>query len=101
MIVKGKITTGDLSSPFAKAVVDIVRNVIAMGCELHIDCAEELVAEGSSMGDCWGCNIYPDGSVEFTSLINIRPVRNNPSMTVADSNLQEKIRSVINAFLSL
>ncbi len=32
---------------FTKVVVDVERKILALGCELHIDCAEELLGDGS------------------------------------------------------
>ena len=61
MIVKeGKITKDDIQLPFAKAVADIKLGIFSIGCELHIDCAEELIENGSKAKDLWGFNIYPD-----------------------------------------
>ncbi len=95
MIIKDKIKKEDLLSPFIKAVVDIKREIVSLGCELHIDCAEELIKDGSGPNDLWGFNIYPDGSLDFISLINIRPADNNRSMDIRNSEIRQKIEDIV------
>ncbi|OHA48277.1 MAG: hypothetical protein A2991_01105 [Candidatus Terrybacteria bacterium RIFCSPLOWO2_01_FULL_58_14] len=99
MIVEERIENNDLVSPFTKAVVDIERGILAVGCELHVDCAEELAQSGSRGGGLWGFNIYPDGRLEFVSLINIRPKAGNRSMEIQDAKLREQITEIVRRFL--
>ena len=99
MIIKEKIAKSELQSPFTKAVVDIELGKISLGCELHIDCAEELIQDGSLMSDLWGFNIYPDYQLDFVSLINIRPAQGNRSMKIEDSIIREKIESLVRNYL--
>ena len=95
MIVRKKLK-GPHLEPFVKVVVDIERNILAYGCELHIDCADELVHDGSNRNDLWGANVYPQKrDIHFVSLINIRPVDGNRSMEVELPDIKEKIRAVI------
>jgi len=82
-----------------KLVVDIKKEVLAIGCELHIDCMDELLDDGSDPKMIWGANIYPDKSIDFVSLINIRPAANNRSMKIEDVEIQKKIESVIRKLL--
>ncbi|MEK7147243.1 MAG: DUF5674 family protein [Patescibacteria group bacterium] len=98
MIIKNKITKELLEEPFIKAVADIKQGFISLGCELHIDCAEELIKNGSLAKDLWGFNIYPDGNLDFVSLINIRPQDNNRSMRIQDENIKKKITEVFNKY---
>ena len=69
-----------------KGVVDIDRGVIALGGEYHMDANNVLIADGSQQTDIWGFNVYLDRPreewLEYTSLINIRPLQGNKSMTV-------------------
>lgn len=99
MIVDGKIQQKDLPSPFTKAVVDLERGKISIGCELHVDCQEGLIQDGSSAGDTWGLNIYPDGRIDFVSLINIRPKAGNRSMEIKDEKLRGKVLGVVQKYL--
>lgn len=88
---------GDL----VKAVVDIERGVIAVGCELHVDAEQLLLEDGSLQKDLWGINLYPesfdkdDAFVEFDSMINLRPGQGNRSRSVENPATQEKIIQIV------
>lgn len=92
-------TFGDM----VKAVVDVSRRVIALGGELHSDEEAALLAGGSSQGDLWGINIYPDKArpewVEFDSMINVRPRMGNPSRSVDDPGTRDLILEVVAALI--
>lgn len=100
MIVKGEIKKEELTEPFVKAAVDIAKGAVSIGCELHIDCFDELVRDGSDARQIWGINIYPDKRIDFISLLNIRPDQGNRSMKVEDQKLREKISEIVNKFLA-
>lgn len=98
MIVREKTKLPD--TDFLKVVVDLERKILAMGCELHIDCEEDLVAEGSKHQDCWGANIYPkDGSLEFNSMINIKPNMGYKTMNIEDEEIKRKVERIIRDLL--
>jgi hypothetical protein len=81
-----------------KYVVDVERRVVAIGGELHADAEQRLLDQGSRLEDIWGANYYPgrgpDGCIEHTSLINIRPARGNPGMEIADPQIRAQVRSI-------
>ena len=81
-----------------KGVVDINKELLALDAELHADLEGYLLESGSSQGDLWGINLYPeelDDFLEFDSLINIRPMQGNRSRGVDDPMTQEKISKVV------
>ena len=82
-----------------KAVVDVDRNVMAIGGELHSDEEAALLDDGSAQASLWGINLYPEESgdawIEFDSMINVRPAQGNRSRTIEDSALRERIRSIV------
>ena len=86
---------GDL----VKAVVDVQREVMAVGGELHADEEALLLDDGARQTDLWGINLYPDRPgedlVEFDSMINVRPSQGNRSRGVDDAAVQRKIRDVV------
>ena len=88
---------------FVKIVVDIDRKVIAIGGELHSDGEEKLLNDGSIQKNLWGANFYPwqekGKRLEFTSLINIRPVDGNYGMEVEDNNICEKIITLCKKYI--
>ncbi len=95
MIVRAKASLKEFGS-FVKTVVDIEKKITAIGCELHIDCADELIADGSSGKDLWGANIYPeDKRIDFISMINIRPKDNNLSMEIQIPEIRSRVEVII------
>lgn len=71
-----------------KAVVDVSRGIMAVGGDLHADDEAALLAEGSSLRDLWGINLFPEEEgrdwIELDSMINIRPRDDNRSRGVDD-----------------
>lgn len=86
-----------------KYVVDVERAVAAVGGELHADEETLLLEHGSRQQDLWGANYYPgrgpDGCIEFTSLINIRPAQDNRGMLIEDEALRERVREITFALI--
>lgn len=100
MIIKEK-TSFNIFGSFVKVAVDIEQRVLAAGCELHIDCMEELLKERSLPKDIWGANVYPeDKTIDFVSLINIRPAQGNRSMEIEDPVLKKRVEDVIRSLMS-
>lgn len=99
MIIKEKTSLDSLGS-FVKVVVDIERKILSADCELHSDCVEELIADGSLYPNLWGANIYPkDKKIDFISLINIRPADNNRSMDIENRTIKKRVEDIIKKLL--
>lgn len=89
----------DETRDFVKVVVDIEREVLALGSELHIDCYERLIEDGSKPENLWGANVYfGEARIDCVSLVNIRPPVNR-SMEVRDEKLQTRIEAVARKLL--
>jgi hypothetical protein len=83
-----------------KIAVDIRQAVLAGGGEMHVDCEQVLLENGSEQDDIWGANWYPaEQRIEFEALINIRPRQNNRSIVIQDEELRSKIEKVTRALL--
>jgi Protein of unknown function (DUF5674) len=87
---------GDL----VKAVVDVRREIMAIGGELHADEEALLLADGSSQSDLWGINLYPEERgteawIEYDSMINVRPSQENRSRNVEDFAIRERIGQIV------
>jgi len=110
-IVSDKITETELREiakvfyvEMVKGVVDIEREIIAMGGEYHMDANTVLIDNGSKQQNVWGFNWYfdkiGDERIEYVSLINIRPSQGNKIMEVQDVFLRDKMKSIILKYLS-
>lgn len=107
-LIDGKITKKELQKiaeerfgDLVKAVIDIKKEIMIVGGELHSDEEFELLEKyGSSQNDLWGINLYPandkDDFIEFDSIINIRPSMDNRSRDVNDSKIRKKIIDIVN-----
>src|SRR3989338_9135207 len=105
-IIKDKISQAEIKElarqtfgDMVKAVVDIERGIMAAGGEMHADCEQVLLDDGSKQENLWGANIYPDSVgddfIEYKSLINIRPKVGNRSMDIEDMAIREKVKQII------
>lgn len=74
--------------------------MLAGGGEMHADCEEILLDDGSMQEDIWGADWDPfQQQVTYESLINIRPRQNNRSMEVQDPKIRKQIAIVVQAGL--
>lgn len=82
-----------------KAVVDIEKEIMALGGELHADGNALLFKKGSKQENLWGINIYPDRPndkrIEFSALINIRPSIGNRSIEIQSPQIRKKIKKIV------
>ncbi len=89
----------ELYGDMVKAVIDIEKEVMAVGAELHADEEAFLIERNSRQENLWGINLYTNRAipemVEFDSMINIRPRQNNRSRGVEDPNLRERIIGIV------
>ncbi len=82
-----------------KGVVDVRREVVALGGEMHADAEGILIKDGSRQLDLWGFNIVLDKVKEecliYESFINIRPRDNNKNLEVKDPVIRDKMKRII------
>lgn len=87
-----------------KAVVDIEKEVMALGSELHADAETLLTEQGSKRENVWGINLYPEKPegewIEFDSMVNIKPQFNNRSRNVENPEIQNQIKKIINHLIA-
>ena len=111
IFVKDKISVAALKDiakdqfgNLVKAVVDIEKEIMALGGELHSDEEVFLSERGSKRENTWGINIYPENPekdwIEFDSMVNIKPQFNNRSRGVENVDIQEKIKIIVNKLIS-
>lgn len=109
-IIKEAISKKELSDiaknqfgDLVKAVIDIEKEIVAIGGELHADEEALLLQNGSHQENLWGINIYSKKTegdfIEFDSMINVRPSQNNRSRGVESAEIQLKIREIVNKLI--
>jgi len=86
-----------------KAVVDVQREMLAVGGELHSDAEAVLLEQNSRQEDLWGINLYPakpvSDRIEYHSLINIKPRQKHSSMEIQDPGIRERISRIVNRWV--
>lgn len=110
-IIKEKIIREELEEiakqnygDMAKGVVDIEKEIIALGGEFHSDANIFLIEkEGSNQRNIWGFNIFfkrpKEKWIKFVSLINIKPADNNFDMEIQNPEIKEKIKQIVNKLI--
>jgi len=111
-LVKEPITLDELKEiakerfgDLIKAVVDIEQEIMIIGGELHADEEVLLTEEHNSKREyTWGINLYPDvlgdDFIEFDSMINLKPSLGNRSRGVENTEIQRKIRAVVEKLIT-
>ena len=88
------------SETIIKLAVDIRRELLACGGQMHADCEAALIEDGSSQEDIGGANwISTTQTVEFEALINIRPNQQNLSMTIQDPATKQQVENIARQLL--
>ncbi|MBE9210071.1 hypothetical protein IQ244_26965 [Nostoc sp. LEGE 06077] len=84
---------------YIKTAVDIERRVLAGGGDLHYDCEQALLDDGSRQENIWAASFMPlTGRMIFESMVNLRP-RQNRSMELIDPIIREKVAQIMIEFL--
>lgn len=92
-------THKDFGEYMVKLVADIRRERLAYDAEWHADLETELLADGAAQNDLWGFNFYPDtDTLEYNSLINIRP-KENKSSDILDDGICKRVEAVFRVWV--
>ncbi|WP_414754453.1 DUF5674 family protein [Anabaena sp. CCY 9910] len=84
---------------YIKTAVDIERRVLAGGGNLHYDCEQALLDNGSRQENIWAASFMPlTGKLNFESMVNLRP-RQNRSMELINPIIRERVAQIIVEFL--
>jgi len=84
---------------YIKTVVDIRRQILAGGGEMHSDCEAVLLDNGSRQSDIWGASWNSiSQEIFYESMVNLRP-RQNRSMQILDVAICEQVKQIIHKLL--
>ncbi|MBI2021377.1 hypothetical protein HYS93_00655 [Candidatus Daviesbacteria bacterium] len=85
---------------YIKVVVDIEKSILAGGAAMHYDEERLLLEYGSKQQNLWGGGIDLDtGSIDYNSMINLRPNQNNPSREIVSLEIREKFDKIVKRLL--
>lgn len=84
---------------YIKTVIDINRKICSAGADRHFQSEEILLKAGSLQKDIWGGGIdLETTTIDFNSMINIRPQQGNMSNEIQDLKLRNKYEELTRYF---
>jgi len=94
--VELKKAVGDNFGDIVKAVVDVEKEIMAIGGEMHMDELELLIEkENSNHQNIWGINLLTekedDQFIEFDSMVNLKPAFGNRTRGVDNPEIQKRL----------
>ena|SRR3990167_2255779 len=82
----------EVYSDYIKAVIDIDRNILAIGGEFHIDCEEVLLKNGSKQSNLYGGGYrVSTKEVEFSAMSNYKPSLGKLTYEIADEKIRKQL----------
>ncbi len=101
LLIRGRATVQQIDVMLAehrfyiKLAVDVDRLILAGGGEMHFDCEQMLLNDGSRQEHIWGAGLMSETQkITYDSLINIRS-RQNRSMEILDPAIRQQVDQVI------
>ena len=87
---------------YIKVVVDIKKDIIAVGGEYHIDGEEILIKSGSLRENLYGGGYRPSTKeVEYMAMSNYKPALGKTTYEIMDADVREKLKNLVQRFLEL
>jgi len=81
---------------YVKVTVDLQKEILIVGCELHADGEKILLDQDSQQDDIWGGGInLRSREVDATAVLNIRPRLDNPSIEILDQQRRNKLIEIV------
>ena len=85
---------------YIKVVIDIEKKVLAGGAEKHEDEEKILLKIGSQQENLWGGGIdWETKEIDYNSMINLRPLQNNPSRDILATEIRTKFHAILTELL--
>lgn len=89
----------DMFDIYIKTVIDIKKKICSAGCDRHFDSEKILLNQGSKQENIWGGGIdLETKTIDFNSMINIRPQQKNTSNEIQDSIKREQYERLTKYF---
>jgi len=90
----------EVYSDYIKTVIDIEKNILAVGGEFHIDCEEILIERGSKLENLYGGGYrVSTKEVEYMAMSNFKPALNKLTYEIMDPLIREKLRRLTKEYL--
>lgn len=87
---------------YIKTVIDIKKNILAVGGEYHIDCENVLLKSGSSQEDLYGGGYrVSTKEIEFMAMSNYKPALGKTSYEIMDENVRQQLEKLTKEYLEI
>ena len=92
----------EVYNDYIKTVIDLEKNVLAVGGEYHIDCEEMLLNSGSKLENLYGGGYrISTGDVEYMAMSNYKPALGKLTYEISDLLIRRKLKELTEKFLIL
>ena len=107
LLISSSLSQKDLKSlrktygSYLKVTVDIAKQILVAGCELHADGEKILLESGSLQDNIWGGGInLITKEIDATAVLNLRPKFQNTSLEILDPQKRQKLIAVVQKMFS-
>lgn len=85
---------------YIKVVVDVEKGILAGGGAMHYDEEQLLLEYECEQKNLWGGGIdFTTRTVDYNSMINVRPKEGNPSRDILAGEIREKFKIIVEDLL--
>lgn len=85
---------------YIKVVVDVEKGILAGGGGMHYDEEQLLLEYGCKQENLWGGGIdFDTNSIDYNSMINIRPNQGNSSRDILSEEIRKKFKKIVEEML--
>ena len=86
---------------YVKLTIDLEKEWVVAGGELHADGEKILLERGGGQDDIWGGGInFESKQVDTTAVLNLRPRLKNDSLEILDSQRREKFIRIVRKYFA-
>ncbi len=92
----------EVYNDYIKTVIDVEKDILAVGGEYHIDCEEVLIKMGSELENLYGGG-YRVGTkeVEYMAMSNYKPTLGKVTYEIMDKNVRDKLLKLTKEYLEI
>ena len=92
----------EIYKDYIKTVIDVEKNILAIGGEYHIDCEEVLLKSGSKLENLYGGGYrISTKDVEYMAMSNLKPALNKVTYEITDQDIRTKLYNLTKEYLEI
>jgi len=90
----------EIYNDYIKTVIDIEKNILAIGGEYHIDCEEVLIRSGSKLEHLYGGGFrISTGAIEYMAMSNFKPSFGKMTYEIMDEKIRQQLKDLTEKYL--